>query len=111
MNFGQLKEKAPYCAAFGTPVPQGPVMTIDAQTILIILVVGLIAGWLASFVVGGAGAVRYLVMGLLGAIVGSYLFAALNIRMPFGDPFISQVVVAAIGAIVLVLIARLIARA
>jgi uncharacterized membrane protein YeaQ/YmgE (transglycosylase-associated protein family) len=85
-------------------------MTLDAQTIVIILVVGLVAGWLASFVVGGAGPLRYLVTGLLGAIVGSYLFSALNIRMPIGDPVISQIVVAAIGAIVLVLVARLIVR-
>jgi len=85
-------------------------MNLDAQTVVIILVVGLIAGWLASFVVGGAGVVRYLVTGVLGAIVGSYLFAALNIRMPISDPFVAQIVVAAIGAIVLVLLARLILR-
>jgi uncharacterized membrane protein YeaQ/YmgE (transglycosylase-associated protein family) len=85
-------------------------MTVDAQTVVIILVVGLIAGWLASFVVGGYGAVRYLVTGVLGAIVGSYLFAALNLRMPIGDPLIAQIVVAAIGAIVLVLLARVIVR-
>jgi uncharacterized membrane protein YeaQ/YmgE (transglycosylase-associated protein family) len=82
----------------------------DAQTVVIILVVGLVAGWLASFVVGGYGAVRYLVTGVLGAIVGSYLFAALNIRMPIGDPLVTKVVIAAIGAIVLVLVARLIVR-
>jgi uncharacterized membrane protein YeaQ/YmgE (transglycosylase-associated protein family) len=85
-------------------------MTFDAQNAVIILVVGLVSGWLASFVVGGYGAVRYLVTGLLGAIVGSYLFSALNIRMPIGDPLIAQIVVAAIGAIVLVLLARLIVR-
>jgi uncharacterized membrane protein YeaQ/YmgE (transglycosylase-associated protein family) len=85
-------------------------MTFDAQTIVVILVVGLVAGWLASFVVGGYGAVRYLVTGLLGALVGSYLFAALNLRMPIGDPLLAQIVVAAIGAIVLVLVARLIVR-
>jgi uncharacterized membrane protein YeaQ/YmgE (transglycosylase-associated protein family) len=85
-------------------------MTLDAQTVIVILVVGLVAGWLASFIVGGYGAVRYLVTGLLGAIVGSYLFAALNIRMPIGDPIVAQIVVAAIGAIVLVLLARLILR-
>lgn len=85
-------------------------MKLDAQTVVIILVVGMVAGWLASFVVGGSGAVRYLVTGLLGAIVGSYLFAALNIRMPISDPLVAQVVVAAIGAIVLVLLARLIVR-
>jgi uncharacterized membrane protein YeaQ/YmgE (transglycosylase-associated protein family) len=85
-------------------------MTLDAQTLIIILVVGLVAGWLASFVVGGYGAARYLVTGLLGAIVGSYLFAALNIRMPIGDPLIAQIVIAAIGAIVLVLLARLVVR-
>jgi uncharacterized membrane protein YeaQ/YmgE (transglycosylase-associated protein family) len=85
-------------------------MTFDAQNVVIILVVGLVAGWLASFVVGGYGAVRYLVTGLLGAIVGSYLFSALNMRMPIGDPLVAQIVVAAIGAIVLVLLARLIMR-
>ncbi len=85
-------------------------MTLDAQTVIVILVVGLVAGWLASFIVGGYGVVRYLVTGILGAIVGSYLFAALNIRMPIGDPIVAQIVVAAIGAIVLVLLARLILR-
>jgi uncharacterized membrane protein YeaQ/YmgE (transglycosylase-associated protein family) len=85
-------------------------MTLDAQTVVIILVVGLIAGWLASFVVGGYGAVRYVVTGLLGAIVGTYLFAALSIRMPIADPLAAQIVVAAIGAIVLVLLARLVLR-
>jgi uncharacterized membrane protein YeaQ/YmgE (transglycosylase-associated protein family) len=85
-------------------------MTLDAQTVVIIVVVGLVAGWLASFVVGGYGAVRYLVTGLLGAGVGSYLSAALNIRMPIGDPLVAQIVVAAIGAIVLVLLARLVVR-
>lgn len=85
-------------------------MTLDAQTLAIILVVGLVAGWLASFVVGGHGAARYLVTGLLGAIVGSYLFAAFNIRMPIGDPLVAQIVIAAIGAVVLVLLARLIVR-
>ena len=38
-------------------------MTLDVQAIVIILVVGLVAGWLASFVVGGYGAIRYLVTG------------------------------------------------
>jgi uncharacterized membrane protein YeaQ/YmgE (transglycosylase-associated protein family) len=85
-------------------------MRVDAQAIVVILVVGLVAGWLASFVVGGYGLVRYLVTGILGAVVGSYLFAALNIRMPIGDPLVAQIVVAAIGAIVLVLLARLIVR-
>jgi len=82
---------------------------MNLETVVIILVVGLIAGWLASFVVGGAGVVRYLVTGLLGAL-GSYLFSALNMRMPIGDPLLAQIVVAAIGAIVLVLLARLIQR-
>jgi uncharacterized membrane protein YeaQ/YmgE (transglycosylase-associated protein family) len=85
-------------------------MRVDAQSVIIILVVGLVAGWLASFVVGGYGAVRYLVTGILGAIVGSYVFAVLNIRMPIGDPVVAQIVVAAIGAIVLVLVARLVVR-
>ena len=85
-------------------------MTLDTQSLVLMIVVGLVAGWLASFVVGGYGLLRYLITGVLGAIVGSYLFAALNIRIPIGDPLIAQILVAAIGAIVLVLVARLVVR-
>jgi len=77
--------------------------------ILIILGVGLVAGWLAGLVVGGGGPVQYLIWGLLGAVVGGVLFPALGISVNLGHPLLSSVVVAAGGAIVVVVLARLIA--
>ena len=47
----------------------------NMRAIIIFLVIGLIAGWLASWIVGGGGLITYLISGVLGAVVGGYLFA------------------------------------
>ncbi|MDU0341428.1 GlsB/YeaQ/YmgE family stress response membrane protein [Bosea rubneri] len=82
---------------------------MDMRAILVAIVIGLVAGWLASIVVGGGGLVRYIITGLIGAFVGSFLLGALGINLGIGNPLISQIVTATIGAIVVVLLARLIA--
>lgn len=82
---------------------------MDMRAILVAIVIGLVAGWLASIVVGGGGLVRYIITGLIGAFVGSFLLGALGINLGIGNPLISQIVTATIGAIVIVLLARLIA--
>lgn len=84
-------------------------MHMNGQSILIWIVIGLVAGWLASFVVGGGGLVRYLVSGLLGSIVGGLLLQWTGFHLPIANVFVHQIVVATIGAIVLILLARLIA--
>ncbi|MBB5751213.1 GlsB/YeaQ/YmgE family stress response membrane protein [Prosthecomicrobium pneumaticum] len=82
---------------------------MEAREVLIWIVIGLIAGWLASLVLGGGGLLRYIVTGLIGAIVGGFLFRHLGIDFTLGNSFVDQVVVAAIGAVIVVAIARLIA--
>ena len=82
---------------------------MDAKAIIVAVVVGIVAGWLASLVVGGDGIVYYAVIGLVGSVVGNFLLNALGIKLPIGEPIVGQVVVGAIGAIVLVLLVRLIA--
>lgn len=84
---------------------------MDSQTrdLIVFAVVGIIAGFLASLVVGGDGLIRYLITGIIGAFVGGYLFRALGINLGIGNAFLSEVVTAAVGAIVIVLLARLIA--
>ena len=82
---------------------------MDQRSLLYLLLVGLVAGWLASFVVGGGGLVRYLVSGLLGSFVGGLLLQWTGINLPIANPFIQQIVVSTAGAIVLILAARLIA--
>ena len=81
---------------------------MDARSIIIWAVIGLIAGWLASFVVGGGGLLKYILWGLVGSFVGGFLAKQFNISLNIGNAFIEQIIVATVGAIVVVLIARLI---
>lgn len=82
---------------------------MDTKAIVIFLIVGLVAGFLASLVVGGGGLVRYLVSGLLGAFVGGFLFSAAGINLGISNALVRQIVVSTVGAIVVVLIARMLA--
>lgn len=82
---------------------------MDVKAILIWIAIGIIAGWLASVIVGGGGLIRYLITGLIGAFVGGFLFKMAGVNINLGNPYINEIVVAAIGAIVVVLLARLIA--
>ena len=84
-------------------------MNMNAQQILIWLVIGIIAGWLASLVVGGGGLIRYLITGIIGAFVGGVVFSAAGWRLNLGSEWLDQIVIAAIGAIIVVILARLIA--
>lgn len=76
-----------------------------------LLVVGLIAGLLASLAVGGVGfgIVGDVVIGIAGAFLGSWLFGVLNISVPFGG-LGGTIFVAFIGAVVLLLLLRVIRR-
>ncbi|MES0808972.1 GlsB/YeaQ/YmgE family stress response membrane protein [Roseibium sp. SCPC15] len=82
---------------------------MDAKSILIWIAIGILAGWLASIVVGGGGLIRYLITGLIGAFVGGFIFKVAGINLNLGNAYVNEIVVAAIGAIVVVLIARLLA--
>jgi uncharacterized membrane protein YeaQ/YmgE (transglycosylase-associated protein family) len=76
-----------------------------------LIVVGLVAGLLASLVVGGAGVglLGDIAIGIVGAFLGSWLFGALNIRVPFSG-LGGTIFVAFIGAVVCLLLLRLIRR-
>jgi uncharacterized membrane protein YeaQ/YmgE (transglycosylase-associated protein family) len=81
------------------------------ETLLIWLVVGAVAGWLASTLVkgGGLGLIGDIVVGVLGAFIGGWLLPRLGIHMGVG--LVSVVISATIGAIVLLLLLRLVRRA
>ena len=95
-------------------VPQrqngGALMRDDnVRNIVVFLVIGLIAGWLASWIVGGGGLLTYLISGVLGAFVGGYLLNVLKVSLPIRNVWLSQIVTATVGAIIVVIVARLIA--
>ncbi|MBV1706951.1 MAG: GlsB/YeaQ/YmgE family stress response membrane protein [Hyphomicrobiales bacterium] len=83
-------------------------MYMSHQSILITLVIGIIAGWLASKVVHGSGSglIGDLVIGILGAFIGGWLLPKLGIFLGFG--FIPAVINATIGAVILLIIIRLV---
>ncbi len=82
-------------------------MTI--QAILIWLLVGLVAGWIASRIVGGSGIIRYIIAGLLGSVVGGFIFSYFGIVLPIDNEWIRLVLVSTVGAIIVILISRVIA--
>ncbi len=81
---------------------------MDQKGIIAMLVIGLVAGWLASFIVGGGGLISYLIWGVLGSILGGMLLPKLGVKIDLGNALVNQIVVATIGAVVLVLVGRLI---
>jgi uncharacterized membrane protein YeaQ/YmgE (transglycosylase-associated protein family) len=74
------------------------------------LIIGLIAGWLAGQFVkgGGYGLVGDLIVGVVGAFIGGFLFRVLGLSA-YG--FIGTLVMATVGAVVLLIIIRAIKRA
>jgi uncharacterized membrane protein YeaQ/YmgE (transglycosylase-associated protein family) len=84
---------------------------MSGETILIWCVIGLIAGWLASAVVGGGyGLIGDIIVGIVGAFLGGVVMRALHIASPFHG-MAGTIFVAFIGAVLLLLILRLIHRA
>jgi uncharacterized membrane protein YeaQ/YmgE (transglycosylase-associated protein family) len=76
------------------------------------LVNGLVAGWLAGLILGGGGLLRNLVVGIIGAFIGGALVQAGLLQLPFTTGFAlgDQILVSTIGALLVIIIARIIAR-
>jgi uncharacterized membrane protein YeaQ/YmgE (transglycosylase-associated protein family) len=83
---------------------------ISGQTLRVILLVDLIAGWLAGQIVAGTGfgLVADIAIGIVGALIGSWLLPQLYIHLGFG--IVPAIIGATVGAIVLLLILRLVYR-
>src|SRR5437879_8812509 len=88
----------------------GEVIVSGIDSLIIMLVVGAIAGWLAGQIVRGFGfgLIWNIVIGIVGAFIGTWLLAQLHI-MPFAG-FLGSIVNATIGAVVLLVIIGLIRR-
>ena len=86
-------------------------MNISSEGLLVILFVGLVAGWLAGKIVQGTGfgILGDILVGIAGAFLASLVFPQLGIHIGVG--IISEIIYSAIGAIVLLLIVKLVRRA
>jgi uncharacterized membrane protein YeaQ/YmgE (transglycosylase-associated protein family) len=84
---------------------------MSVEGIIVWLVVGAIAGWLAGQLVkgGGFGLIGDIVVGIVGALIGGWLAGVLGISI--GTGFIASIITAVIGAVILLVILRAIKRA
>jgi len=90
--------------------PPADIANMDWTALLIFLGIGLVAGWLASLILGGGGLLRNLIVGVIGAFVGGWLLSVANISLPVGNALLAQVIQATIGAIVVIVVARVIVK-
>jgi uncharacterized membrane protein YeaQ/YmgE (transglycosylase-associated protein family) len=81
-----------------------------AQGIIVWLIIGAVAGWLAGKIVEGAGfgLIVDIIVGIVGALIGGWLAGALGIDI--GGGLISSLIVAVVGAVILLFVLRLIKR-
>jgi uncharacterized membrane protein YeaQ/YmgE (transglycosylase-associated protein family) len=84
---------------------------MDAHGIIVWLIIGAVAGWLAGSLVkgGGFGLIGDIVVGIVGAFIGGWLAGRLGISI--GSGLITSIITATVGAIILILILRMIKRA
>ena len=81
---------------------------ISNESLLVILVVGLVAGWLAGQIVRGTGfgLIGDLIVGIIGAFIGDRLLPRIGIHL--GTGIVSAIINATIGAVILLLVVRLV---
>ena len=84
------------------------VYTMSNDSLLVILVVGLVAGWLAGQIVKGTGfgILGDLVIGILGAFIGDWLLPQLSFHL--GTGLVAAIINATIGALILLFVIRLV---
>jgi uncharacterized membrane protein YeaQ/YmgE (transglycosylase-associated protein family) len=80
---------------------------VDTKNIVIAVIMGIAAGWLASWIVGGSGIVQYLISGVLGSFVGSFVLNKGGINLGIKNEIGRDVATATVGAIIVMIIARI----
>src|SRR5262249_56899345 len=90
--------------------PEDAAMHLSNESLLVILFVGLVAGWLAGKIMRGSGfgLIADILIGIVGALIGDWLLPRLGIHL--GTGIISAILHSTIGALVLLFLIRLLRR-
>ncbi len=85
---------------------------LGTNSLIVVLVVGLVAGWLASKIVQGTGLaiIGDIIIGVIGASIGPWLFSYFHLRIGVNF-WVDNIITAMIGAIILLVVLRLVRRA
>jgi uncharacterized membrane protein YeaQ/YmgE (transglycosylase-associated protein family) len=83
---------------------------MDVESIVIWLIIGAVAGWLAGMIVkgGGFGLIGDIIVGIIGAVIAGWLLPRLGIII--GGGIVAAIINAVIGAVILLIVLRLIKR-
>jgi uncharacterized membrane protein YeaQ/YmgE (transglycosylase-associated protein family) len=105
-----ILSKLQHAASAAMPTPDREGIVVGVESIIIMIIVGAIAGWLAGLIVRGFGfgLVWDILIGIVGAFIGVWLLTRLGIS-PFSG-FVGSIINATIGAVVLLFIVGLIRR-
>ncbi|MDH3264618.1 MAG: GlsB/YeaQ/YmgE family stress response membrane protein [Paracoccaceae bacterium] len=81
------------------------------ESLIVLLLVGAVAGWLAGQIVkgGGFGLVGNIVIGIVGAVVAGFVLPRIGVSM--GGGLIASIVHATLGAVILLVLIRVIRKA
>ena len=84
---------------------------MSLEALIVLIVVGAIAGWLAGIIVKGIGfgLVGNIIVGIVGAFIGSWLLGYLGVHI--GGGFVGSIINATIGAVILLFVISLVKRA
>jgi uncharacterized membrane protein YeaQ/YmgE (transglycosylase-associated protein family) len=87
--------------------------TMSTESIIVALIVGAIGGWLAGLIVRGAGfgIVGNIVIGILGALLSSWLLPQLGLSFSVGNALVTSILYAMVGAVIVLVLLSLIRRA
>jgi uncharacterized membrane protein YeaQ/YmgE (transglycosylase-associated protein family) len=96
--------------SFSIIKPTQEEFTMDVQSLIIFLIIGAVAGWLAGLIMKGSGfgLLGNIIVGIIGAVVGGFLFGLLGLA---AGGLIGSIVTAVVGAVVLLFLIGLIKKA
>ena len=82
------------------------------EAILIFLIVGAVAGWLAGLIVRGVGfgLIGDIIIGIVGAFIAGWLLPQVGVTHIVRNAIVDQIIFATIGAVILLLVIRLLRR-
>ncbi len=84
---------------------------MDQRALIVMAIVGVVSGYLASYLVGPSswGLIGYLVSGLLGSCLGGFVLEASGINLGIKNALLARIATATIGAVIVVSVARIVA--
>jgi uncharacterized membrane protein YeaQ/YmgE (transglycosylase-associated protein family) len=84
---------------------------LGTNSLIVVLIVGLVAGWLAAKIVQGTGLgiIGDIIIGIIGAFIGRWLFEHFHLRIGVNF-WVDAILTATVGAVVLLVVIRLIRR-